>query len=144
MRVISKKLTDRLLCELKLSRSAMKSRHASAKKLSALEAERMVRVAWTFKRATEVFEDEEDAGNRLRRSVRALREKRLYPFWTSIRVATWSKTNWSVSNTASHPDLRDKPSYANTGGCLKGAKISHLDSRPSFSQERPRKVAAYA
>ena len=73
--VITKKLdmsVDSLLRELKLPRSTLKSRQVSGKKLSTLEAERMVRVARLFKRAVEVFEDEEDARNWLKRPLRAL------------------------------------------------------------------------
>lgn len=78
MEVISEKLhlsVDRLLCELKLPSSAVKLRRAHGKKLSALAAERVVRVARVFKRAVEVFEGEEDARNWLKQPLRALGEK---------------------------------------------------------------------
>lgn len=73
--LISKKLdtsVDSLLRELKLPRGALKSRQASGTKLSTLEAERMVRVARLFKRALDVFEDEEDVRSWLKQPLRAL------------------------------------------------------------------------
>lgn len=73
--MISEKLgrsIDRLLSELKLTRSTVKSRQEGGKKLPTLEAERKVRVAWLFKRAVDVFEDEEDARDWLKQSLRAL------------------------------------------------------------------------
>lgn len=73
--VISRKLdlsVDALLSTLKLPRSTVKGRQASGKNLSEQEAERMVRAARIFKRATEVLEDEEDARNWLKQPLRAL------------------------------------------------------------------------
>lgn len=73
--VISRKLdlsVDALLSTLKLPRSTVKARQASGKNLSDQEAERMVRAARIFKRATEVLEDEEDARNWLKQPLRAL------------------------------------------------------------------------
>lgn len=73
--VISKKLdmsVDSLLRELKLPRSTVKFRQASGKRLSAQVAERIVRVARLFKRAMEVFEDEEDARTWIKQPLRTL------------------------------------------------------------------------
>ncbi len=73
--VISRKLdlsVDALLATLKLPRSTVKARQASGKNLSEQEAERMVRAARIFKRATEVLEDEEDARSWLKQPLRAL------------------------------------------------------------------------
>lgn len=73
--VISQKLglsADKLLSELGLSRSFVKARQARGQKLSAVEAERVIRAARIFKRAAEVLEDEEGARNWLRQPLRTL------------------------------------------------------------------------
>ena len=73
--VISRKLdlsVDALLSTLKLPRSTVKARQAHGRPLSGQEAERMVRAARIFKRATEVLEDEEDARTWLKQPLRAL------------------------------------------------------------------------
>lgn len=82
----------RLLRELKLPRSTVKSHQASGKKLSALEAERMVKVARskvraTFGRAAELFDDDDNVRSWLKQPLCTLGAKLRCP-WAFIRVTS--------------------------------------------------------
>ena len=73
--VISRKLAlsvNELLSELGLSSRSVRARQAKGQNLSAVQAERLVRAARIFKRATEVLEEEGDARNWLGQPHRAL------------------------------------------------------------------------